>query len=366
MQVKSLLFLSIIILIILTNSSYAKEEYTFVTGNWLGKSHFKKNGRFKSCTMSAKYQSGTEIYFVINQNLGWALGFNNSDLNLNTGERNQAKLQIDENPERIVQTQNLSKNGFYILFNKKQKLLDELKQGRQLVIRMPGLKANYELKGTAKAIPNLVGCAVARSNLIKTLNESVTSSSEQQNYSSQENSETAEKKPELKNNEEEIIGKRQKAIEYVERLLQNRGISGYKIIASNKHPIRGYDVMWHTSSQDLGGIQFIKSKNDQSIDKLAGNIIGNDAAFCEGEFASAKKLIDNNQTNNTRNISIVCRRQNDSYEIQYFIFKRKDGVYVKIAQKTVLSLSSQNKLRDQNPLGLWNNPDQSIIDILPK
>ena len=356
----------ILILLLQTVSVYAKKSYTFTSGNWAGQAHFYDNGSFKSCTISTTYQSGTEFFVVVNKSLGWAIGLNNTEWDLPAGEKQEVLVQVDDKPIVKGSSQNLSTQGYYIIFDKESKLLDLLMTGREMRIAVGTSKARYELKGTLNAIRSLKKCAVLRRKIVKPRKVAKKKPVTKVNPQFKSNINPVEKDIQDKPAIDTKKLKRQIAIEYVTRLLESRGISGYKILAKSDHPQKGYDVMWRTAGRHIGGVSFIKDNNGLNIDKLSGQVIGQDAADCDGEFASAKKLSDNEKSKVIRKISTVCRKTNDTQEVQYFIFKRKDGVFIKVAQTHVLSVGSQ--LGPNAPTGpsFWNNPDQSIIDILPK
>ena len=350
--------------------AFATKDYTFVIGNWLGQAHFHKNGVFKSCTMNARYQSGTEIFFVINEHMGWAIGINNADWDLKKGKKLPVRVLVDEYAPVAGSAQNLSKQGFYIIFNKNNNLLDNLKRGNEMVVTKGDFKGRYELRGTSRAIPALRQCALLRSNFEQKVAES-------KNEENTKKDQQLAKKPDTKNNQVAKLSptklpdnekektkpassnkasslKRRKALAFAEQLLNKVRVSGYSFLKAKDHPSPGFDVMWKTSNDALGGVQFIDGKN---IHRVAGDIISQDASSCKGEFASAKKFADESDDNkrNAWNITTICRRLDGPFEVQYSLVERKDGKFVKIAQTTILSQLDQKD-------SLWINPEQSFID----
>ena len=365
---KKSILISIILLMSCVTPSLAKKSYTFVTGNWLGQAHYYKNGQFKSCTINAKYQSGTEVFFVINENLGWAIGINNSSWELEAGKKLKARIQIDEKPPLSGSGQNLSSQGFYIIFEKTSELLNQLKLGRELGVEIGNIRAKYELKGTLKALDDLKRCALLRKGYKKNqLKNKVTHKTILKNSLKPSIKPLAKSSNEQDTMKKEEKIKRESAVDYVSRLLESRGVTNYKILEKQKHPLKGYDVMWSTGNLRIGGVKFFDGSDGLNLNKLAGRIIGQDAAICDGEFASAKKIPENQPSPLIRKISTVCRMISQAREIEYFIFKRKDGIFVKIAQtSSPQAYGNQSSGENSKEQGIWSFPDQSIINILPK
>ncbi len=354
----------------LTGSSivYAdhKKELVFVTGNWQGSSYFKDNGSFSSCTMNASYQSGTELYFVINHNLNWALGIQNKTWDLEVGTKRTATIQIDQKPPVTGSAQVLSPQGFFISFGEKSKFIEDIKRGQEMVVYIDEFVAKYELKGTGKAIPDLLKCAVARINVKKKPHVSVknnTPAAKTAEKSSADN--TIKKKPDPSPNKDQD---RKRVSTLVEQYLMEQGISDYQIIKPKAYPDTGYkfDVMWVTSNEVLGGLLRISKKTGTNVDKIAGQIIAIDAGRCKGEFISAKKLPDERGGSLLRNVSTVCHGPESSRVVQYDLHQKKDGNFVQIFQSAIVSANAPRGPDSSPFIRLRVIPESRILDSLPE
>lgn len=344
-----------------------KKELVFVTGNWQGSSYFKNDGSFSSCTMNASYASGTELYFVINEKLNWALGIQNKTWDLEVGSKRTATIQIDQKPPVTGNAQVLSPQGFFISFGEKSKFIEDIKRGQEMVVYIDEFVAKYELKGTGKAIPDLLKCAVARINIKKDPIQTASATEQSQNI---ENKSSDQKKavkeiPSTSGNRDED---RKRVSALVEQYLIEQGVRNFQIIKTEDHPDTGYkyDVMWVTPNEVLGGLRRISKKTGTNVDKIAGQIIAVDAGKCKGEFASAKKLPNERGGSLLRNVSTVCHGPESSRIVQYDLHQKKDGNFIQIFQSAILSASAPRAPSGSpfNPLRVI--PESRILDSLPE
>ncbi len=366
-----LALITIIAIPFITDMSSAEakghEDAIFITGNWVGKAHFNKNGRLNSCTMRALYASGTEIYFVLNEKSGWALGINNKKWNMQVRETRSATIQIDQKPPVVGNAKVISSQGFYILFDQKSGLLEDLKRGQQMVVYLDQIR-KYELKGTSKAIEDLKECVKNRIDLVqKPKNPDTPVLSKNKEETTIDNGNQSTESIQETDKATNTDKKRQEIISSIEKYLVQQGIVKFSILKATQHPKNvDYDVMWKSANKDYGGVKIITDVKEKNIDKLSGLIIAHDAGMCTGEFASIKKLSDQSGGEAMRSITTVCRNIANTREIQYYLYARKNGGFVKIAQSATTKTEND---KDQN--GYANNrpsinPDRSIIESLPK
>lgn len=343
-----------------------KKELVFVTGNWQGSSYFKEDGSFSSCTMNASYQSGTELYFVINHNLNWALGIQNKTWDLEVGSKRSATIQIDQKPPVTGSAQVLSPQGFFISFGEKSKFIEDIKRGHEMVVYIDDFVAKYELKGTGKAIPDLLKCAVARINVKKKPDSNAKKPDATARKDDKAVADNTAKNTTASSNTSDQDRKRVSTL--VEQYLMEQGVSNYQIIKPKEHPDTGYkfDVMWVTSNEVLGGLLRISKKTGTNVDKIAGQIIAIDAGRCKGEFASAKKLPDERGGSLLRNVSTVCHGPNSSRVVQYDLHQKKDGNFIQIFQSAILSANAPRGPDSSPFIRLRVIPESRILDSLPE
>lgn len=337
-----------------------------MTGNWQGSSYFKDNGSFSSCTMNASYQSGAELYFVINHNLNWALGIQNKTWDLEVGTKRTATIQIDQKPPVTGKAQVLSPQGFFISFGEKSKFIEDIKRGQEMVVYIDEFVAKYELKGTGKAIPDLLKCAVARINVKKKPHVIAKTSSPDPEKDDKTSKDTAATKKPVPSGVKE--GNRKRVSALVEQYLMEQGVSNYQILKPKDHPDTGYqfDVMWITSNEVLGGLLRISKKTGNNVDKIAGQIIAIDAGRCKGEFISAKKLPDERGGSLLRNVSTVCHGPDSSRVVQYDLHQKKDGHFIQIFQSAILSANAPRGPDSSPFIRLRVIPESRILDSLPE
>lgn len=349
------------------------KDYTFIIGNWRGQAHFHEDGRFRSCTMFADYKSGAQIFFVVDENMVWALGINNKGLPDPTARVKQARVQIDLNTPYEGKVKVLSDRGFSILFDDPKTVLNNIKRGYQMIIRVDEFKARFELKGTNRAIKALLDCALARSSFVESPKRNPKRFSDGlqvRNNESQpnpiENTTTSSLALNVTNIAPQALSgtrvEREKAIEFVKNLFKRKGIVIPEFIPQDQHPAGGYDVMWQ-SNNILWGISILKDANEINIDNAVGKIIGQDAALCANEFASAKKVPKSNVGRVVRQVSTVCDRENETYEVQYSLIKSEAGTFLNIAQHITIAQGKEQEQTAQQRDFLIN-PDKDIFDSI--
>ncbi len=349
------------------NSFSANESAVFVTGNWVGKAHFNDKGRLNSCTMRALYESGTEIYFVLNDKSEWALGINNKKWNMRVNDTRRATIQIDQKPTVVGNVRVISPQGFYILFDQKSGLLEDLKKGEQMVVYLNEIR-KYELKGTSKAIEALKECVQNRIDLVvKPKTPDIPTSNTRTEPSTNTNDNQVTASLNKADNAAIIEKKRQEIISSIEKYLVQQGIVKFSILKVTQHPKHvDYDVMWKSANKDYGGVKIITDVQEKNIDKLSGQIIAHDAGMCTGEFASIKKLSDQSGNEPMRSITTVCRNIANTHEIQYYLYARENGSFVKIAQSSTTKTENAKEQIDGSIQRPGIDPDRSIIESLPK
>lgn len=360
-----------------TQPSYAATEYTFVTGNWRGQAHYQENGRFRSCTMFASYKSGAEIFFVVDENMVWAMGINKKSINFSQDTTQKARVQIDLNEPISGNAKILSNKGFSIRFDNSKEILSRLKRGYQMIVSLDNLKMRFELKGTNKAISNLLNCALARSTYVASPKRNPKRAVsppplKEQNQDSNrtpkilENAAVRVNKP-TKQFDSNIFSSgqnisHQKALEFVKNLFKRRGLVVPQFITQEKHPKQGYNVMWR-SNNILWGILILRNANELNIDQAVGKIIGQDASACDKEFASAKKVLQSKNKRTMRHISTLCDNETETHEAQYSLIKTDNGTFLNIAQHLRVAVGKeQSQTLPQNDFLI--NPDQDIFDAI--
>lgn len=348
----------------------AEKDYTFVVGNWRGQAHYHEDGRFRSCTMFAPYKSGSEVFFVVDEKLVWALGINNENWTLFPGDDKKISMQIDLDEPVIGDAKVLSRNGFSIQFRDHQDILDNIKRGYQMIIRMEDFKARFELKGTSRAIPQLLDCALIRRNHIASPNRNPRRPQDTVEPKKKANLDAPDAEPKSRKSLQNPLlsnlkgkrVKREKAIDVVTSLFKRKGITLPKFLTPNEHPFPGYDVMWRANTV-LWGVLILRDASSVNIDKLVGQIIGKDAALCSQEFASAKKLPQNTSDQIVRHISTICNAETETYEVQYSLIKSNNGTLLNIAKHSTVATGQE--LSQQMPQNdFLITPDQDIFNSI--
>ncbi|XSG80972.1 MAG: hypothetical protein ACPW61_07635 [Methyloligella sp. ZOD6] len=121
------------------------------------------------------------------------------------------------------------------------------------------------------------------------------------------------------------------ALVFASNLLADAGITRYTILDPDENPMEGFDVVWTYENGIIGALAGYKNMGDVDLDEAANQVIADDGATCESDFASGKKSGDKIGEVVVRRLFTACRSGDDPIEIHYTLFKTPAGHILQIA-----------------------------------
>lgn len=309
----------------------AQETLTFEafqSGNWRGSTHFQKtNESFSHCSMSASYKSGISLFFAIDKELKWRIGFANEKWNLKTGQSYDIAYVIDNFPVNTSSAVAISSKFAIAELPATSQVFHQFRIGRMFVVREGNGFLRFSLDGTSRALSSLLACA----------NEGKLRTASDYRPFGGTHQAAAPTAPSQSSSAEEKL----EATQFVANVLSTGELRDYKILTSSETNkpdmpdiVRTAAVVWSAPSS-LGMLHIIPN-GAGNIDTLVGGVIGSDAEACKGTFASGK--IPDADLPKVRRVFTTCSTENkDSNHIEYIFVPRPNGSVYRFGTATIAS-----------------------------
>ncbi|MCY3829591.1 MAG: hypothetical protein OXF89_10680 [Rhodospirillaceae bacterium] len=141
----------------------ARAQWT--VGDWTGNSYIDRAGSFSHCIMSAKYNSGITLYFLLFRNHDLFIGVAAPDWSLNPHSPYTMTMAIDGKVIRSAPGTVLryDTNRLWLALGKDRSIRERLRWGLKLRLLQGKREYGFQLTGTAAALKRLVEC-VERGN----------------------------------------------------------------------------------------------------------------------------------------------------------------------------------------------------------
>ena len=137
-------------------------------GDWNGNSYIDRAGAFSHCIMSAKYNSGITLYFLLFRNHDLFIGVSAPDWSLNPHSPYTMTLAIDGKTIRSAPGTVLryDTKRLWLALGKDRKMRERLRWGLKLRLLQGKRDYGFQLTGTAMALKRLEDC-VRQGNISK-------------------------------------------------------------------------------------------------------------------------------------------------------------------------------------------------------
>lgn len=300
----------------------------FQSGNWRATAHFQRNDEsFSHCSMNASYNSGTSLFFAIDKELKWRIGFANQKWNLKAGQRYDIAYVIDNFPVNTSSAIAINDDFAIAELPATSDIFQQFRVGRMFVVREGNGFLRFSLNGTSRALSSLLACA--NEGKLRTASDYRAFGSTRQAVAPPAPAQgvTAEEKLE--------------ATQFVANILSTGELRDYKILTSSETNkpsmpdiVRTAAVAW--SAPSSFGVLHIVPNGANNVDTLVGGVIGSDAEACKGTFASGK--IPDADLPTMRRVFTTCSTDNkDTSHIEYIFVPRSNGSVYRFGTATLFS-----------------------------
>ncbi|ODA67211.1 hypothetical protein A7A08_01958 [Methyloligella halotolerans] len=309
-----------------------KASAEFRSGNWTGDSYQDESGRFRDCTMTTSYRSGTTMGFVISRDYNWGLVLLNETWKLREGSSQDIAIKVDTRYRFDAVAKAVSVDGIVIPLSSDGSMVDALRDGRVLTVVSSSGNVTFELAGTSQAIKDLAIC------VRQELDREASSGSGNDPFlglqAKAEPEDDAQAQPQPADEADDgdyKLFSESEAVVFASNLLADAGITSYTILDPSENPMEGFDVVWTYKSGIIGALAGYKNMGDVDLDKAAAQVMADDGASCKSDFASGKKGSDKIGDVLVRRLFTACRSGDDPMEIHYTLFKTPGGQILQIA-----------------------------------
>jgi len=294
--------------------------HAFRSGNWQATVHFnEKDQTFSHCAMNASYKSGTSVFFAIDRQMKWRIGFSNDSWNLIPKENYAISYVIDSFPVNTASARAYNKTLAIAELPATSQVFQQFRVGRMLVVRAGDALFNFALEGTSRALSNLLDCATA--GKLRTAADYRTGGSSR--------AADAAANTDRRVSQEHSAEEKLEATQLVANLLSTGELRDSRILTSSEIAkadmpdfVRTAAVAW-TGPSSLGVLHVVPD-GAGNIDTLVANVIGGDAGACKGTFASGK--IPDAELPKVRRVFTTCSGDSkNSSHIEYIYVPRPNG-----------------------------------------
>ncbi|MEG6508724.1 hypothetical protein V6C03_07050 [Methyloligella sp. 2.7D] len=291
----------------------------FQSGNWYGNANYEDDGSFRDCTMTATYQSGITLGFIISRDYDWGMVLVNDGWNLKVGSAQDISLEIDDRPKISAIAKVIDSKGIVIPLENSDEVLDAMRHGHLLTVHTGSGDLEFELHGSSTAIQALATCVKQQLAMEKNGGPGGGAFADLQ------------AEPDEAEADDTKLFHGSEAIVFASNLLADAGITDYTMLDPDKNPLSGFDVVWTYSNGLIGALTGYKNMQDVDLDEAADIMISDDAKSCTGNFSSGKKMAGPVGSVNIRRLYTACRGDADPIEIHYTLFKTPAGHIIQIA-----------------------------------
>ncbi len=303
-------------LLVAAATSFGTPAGAFKSGGWEGGANSDETGRFSDCTMTADYQNGITLAFIISRDFGWGLVLVNDKWKLDVGSAESVTLAIDSREPIPSTAKVIDLHGILVPLENEGPVVNAMRDGRRLSIVTPAGKISFRLTGTRGAIAALAGCV--SDNLEGEKAAGGTSA-----FAALEAKPLAES-PDNPNK----LFTGSEAVVFASNLLASAGITNYQLTDPAKNPMPNFDVVWTYANGIIGAISGYKDMGAVDLDEAATVVMADDFKNCKGDFTSGKKQ---SEPASVRRLFTACRTDGKSIEIHYTLVKTESGHLIQIA-----------------------------------
>lgn len=154
-------FLSCFALFVQPANSAEIPGSSFGYGNWSGAGYtFEGSSEFSHCAISASYLSGDYLFFSVNSSGEVGVGIQSPSLNVTVGKTFPVTLYVDRRPPFYATAEAIDTDFALLFIQDLEGALTAFKKGRTLTAEGVGLRGQYDLTGTFRALDRVMDCAI--------------------------------------------------------------------------------------------------------------------------------------------------------------------------------------------------------------
>ena len=137
----------------------AKPIKTWETYGWtMGAYSNDQTGAFSHCATSIPYKSGVSLYFSVDAQYLWQMGFSHQQWQLNAGERFPLRYNIDSGGQINATGVAVNEQLVVVELPDSKELFEVFRAGRRLYVYAAGQSFSFNLDNTRSVLNELLNC----------------------------------------------------------------------------------------------------------------------------------------------------------------------------------------------------------------
>ncbi len=323
-------FLSVLVLATVGFATQAPAEVTnkFKVRNWDVGTYSDDNGGFKHCAANAEYRNGITVYFSINKNLAWSIGFSHPNWSYEIGDTFNVAFRVDRMDPVSETAKAITTSAVEIALADSGQLFRKFRRGNRLRVATENQIYDFNLNGTDEMLTVLLDCAQQNGGQEET---PVASNrfAPAPSIPTPRSIPTPASIPRPGSSGPPPVhdaALKAEATALAANLLSAAKISGFRLLGPSEEAELKGEARW-TLPKGVGTIQVFPSMSKKDEQSLGGMLIAGHARTCKGKFMSGS-LPEDGKPNLVRAFS-VCETGDASQRLYHFTMPRDaGGVYV--------------------------------------
>lgn len=137
----------------------------FKVGSWSGGAYSDDSARrFSHCAISAPYDHGVALVFMVNRDYQWAVAFGSSRFNLRVGQNHRLMISLDNGDAHEVQAYGIRRDLGRVNLAPNGELFKKFMRAGTMRLTANDDVYDFTLQDTARALPELLKCVRERLN----------------------------------------------------------------------------------------------------------------------------------------------------------------------------------------------------------
>jgi hypothetical protein len=244
---------------------------TYHVGNWLLGAYSDQNSAFQHCAASVTYHSGVTVFFSINRNYQWSIGFSHPRWKYIVGRPFSVTFAVDESAPITASGHVFIPTGVEVNLDPTSALFNLFRHGR--LLRVAGTQSVFQfyLTGTNAVLTSLLECVKLKGQAPQMVASSPQVLSNAAGAATPGVGDRAIYKAE--------------ATAMAANILSAAHIDGFHLLEPDERPDIKGDARW-AASDLFGTIDVLPQLKPDDIKSVGGYVIANDAKACKGAFLS--------------------------------------------------------------------------------
>lgn len=312
------IFVACVLLLAMASAASA-DELAFEMGPWQGH-RMEDSGTFSHCAAINYPRRDEVLILAIGRDGQLAVAARSPDWKFNDGAVLMATVTVDGDliANQVQATDERAIRFVYTNDAEAAEVYKAISAGRVITIRTPSGSTTFSLAYAHEALEALIGCARDALARESDANPGVAGQTGQA-----------------------VRVDKSEAMVFVVNMLAAAGLTGQVYLQPSEYRdvLPEYDVAWRNPDGTLGAAALFSKAARSDLELAASNILGGEAARCEGDFVSGVRKSEQTAATSTKELFTTCEFDQGVRETYYIIYLDDGGLL--LATGTISLASGQ-------------------------